>query len=85
LVSGWATQALINVGFGGKVPSVSVRINHTGCCDTNVRIDIVAVAEVQLREWSSQVSRRHDNSSLCIDLVNVVLRGCNEKILNAVA
>lgn len=82
---GWATQALINVGFGGKIPSVGVRISHTGCCDTNVWVDIVAVAEIRLKEWSSQVSRRHGNSSLCIDLVDVVLGGSNEKILNAVA
>jgi hypothetical protein len=81
----WATQALINVGFASKIPSVSVRINHTGCCDTNVRIDIVAVAEIRLEEWSSQVSRHHDNSSLRIDLVDIALGGSNEKILNAVA
>jgi hypothetical protein len=43
---GWATQALINIGFQGKIPRVCVRINHTGCCDTNVRIDIVAVTEI---------------------------------------
>ena len=50
-----------------------------------MRIDIVTVAEIRLKEWSSQVSRSHDNSSLCIDLVDVVLGGSNEKILNAVA
>jgi hypothetical protein len=43
---GWANQALINVGFRGKIPSVSVRINHTACYDTSVWIDIVAVAEI---------------------------------------
>jgi hypothetical protein len=42
----WATQALIKVGFQGKIPRVCVRMNHTGCCDTNVRVDIVAVTEI---------------------------------------
>ena len=79
--SGWATQALINVDFRGKMPSVGVRINHTGYCDTNVQ----TVAEIRSKEWSSQISRRHDNSSLCIDLIDVVLVGSNKKILNAVA
>ena len=46
-------QALISISLRGEIPCVGIRIDHTSCCNTNMRINVIAVAEIRLKERSS--------------------------------
>ena len=75
---------LIDVRLCSKVPGVCVWIKHTSRCDTNRRVDINTAVKVSRQEWPVHISLCHNNTSLCIKLVDVVLGCCNKDVLYTV-
>jgi hypothetical protein len=74
----------IGVSLGSEVPDTSIGIDNTSSGHTNRGVDVNAAIEISSQEGYVHVSRGNDISSLCIDLVEVVLRCCNVNVLNTV-
>ena len=61
------------------------RIDDSRSCDTDKRIDVGATVKIGHEERAMQVARCNNNASLCVHLVDVVLRGRNVHVLYPVA
>ena len=79
-----ARQRLVDIGLRSQVPCVCVWVNDAGGRHANIWIDIDTIIEVRGKKWPSQVPRSHNDARLCIDLVHIVLRGCDEDVLDTI-
>jgi len=75
----------ISVSLRSEVPDTSIGIDNTSSCHTDRGVDVNATIEISSQEGYVHVSRGDDSSSLCVELVEVVLGCCNVDILDTIA